>query len=139
MRQSGVILPEVGITLLSCYLEAIMFPNYGLNISCIKYSCHLLPPPFETMCRDYSSYEFESQGHFFESCVVRKYMKQHKRFPLFLCSAYESLSIPVTTQWNTDVVNNLYIFVMRLPSFEKRRKDCMTARTLSLWFRRREY
>ena len=83
----------------------------------------LLPPPYETSCRDYnSSTKFQSQEHCIESCAIRLSLDQRGVFPLFVSAAYDPLLVPF------DHHINLTILLMLRQSCRSvcLHKDCQT-------------
>ena len=64
----------------------------------------LLPPPYETKCRDYSATKYQSREHCIESCAVRLSLDQRSVFPICVSAAYDPLPVPYDQHFNLSIL-----------------------------------
>lgn len=93
----GIFLHELGSKVSGNYASVLEYELsfYSmLEITWSKYVNLLLPPPYETDCRNYSLSGMDSQADCFESCFAQHTLAKYTRFPLFAVPAHQALHVP---------------------------------------------
>ena len=90
------------------YIKKTVRLNSKSSFMTSLYKTTLLPPPYDTSCRQYETDSpFDSQHHCIESCAVNRSLSIYGTFPLFVSAAYEHLNVPVDAVRNMSTAMSL--------------------------------